>query len=174
VALIEQALGRMAALGPSLSEPQWDALEGPIRQEIFTGLKDVHSVLQTLKQRLQGVVAADALALLPELLRLGIRGGQMPFMNRTDHSLGYAVLNGQTVQGPDLWMFSRPRAEVQSLEFFTDGYMAPGAEVSVASWEAAWQEVELQDPRKTGPWPHIKSSTQGEHWDDRTLLIVRD
>lgn len=174
VALIEHAIGQGAAGGSGLSEPGWDELERATREAIFTGLKDSHSVLETVRQRLEAVVAADALALLPELLRLGIRGGQLPFMNRTDHSLGYAVLNGHKVQGPDLLMFSRPRAAVQSLEFFTDGYMTPGAEVSVASWEAAWLQVEQQDPRKTGTWPHIKSSTQSDHWDDRTLLLLRD
>lgn len=173
VALIKQAHARMAS-GARVSAQALDALEYATRQEVFTGLQDISAVLPTVTQQLQGKVAADALAMLPDLLRLGIRGGQLPFMNRTDHSLGYAVLNGQTVQGPDLLMFSRPRAEVHSLEFFTDGYMLPGADASVASWEAAWQNVEMQDPHKTGAWPNIKSSTQGEHWDDRTLLIARD
>lgn len=174
VALIRQAHARMSAAGASPSEQLLDALEFKTRREVFTGLEDISAVLPTVTQQLQGVVGADALAMLPDLMRLGIRGGQLPFMNRTGHSLGYAVLNGQTVQGPDLLMFSRPRAEVHSLEFFTDGYMTPGAEASVGSWEAAWQQVEAQDPHKTGAWPNIKCSTQGEHWDDRTLLIVRD
>jgi hypothetical protein len=148
VALVRQAHARMAAAGASLSKQLLDALELTTRQEVFTGLQDSRAVLHTVTQ-------------------------QLPFMNLTDHSLGYAVLNGQSVHGPDLLMFSRPRAEVQSLEFFTDGYMTPGAEASIDSWEAAWQQVEQQDPHKTGVWPNIKSSTQGEHWDDRTLLIVR-
>lgn len=173
VALIRQAHARMAAAGGDPSAQLLDALEFKTRQEVFTGLEDISAVLPSVTQQLQVTVASDALAMLPDLLRLGIRGGQLPFMNRTDHSLGYAVLNGQSVQGPDLLMFSRPRDQVHSLEFFTDGYMTPGAEASVASWEAAWQQVEAQDPHKTGAWPNIKSSTQGEHWDDRTLLIAR-
>lgn len=174
VALIKEAHARLFQTGVSPNAQVLDALEFKTRQAVFTGLEDASSVLPSVKQQLQGTVAADALAMLPDLLRLGIRGGQLPFMNRTDHSLGYAVLNGQTVQGPDLLMFSRPRADVRSLEFFTDGYMTPGAEPSVASWEAAWQNIEVQDPHKTEAWPNIKSSTQGEHWDDRTLLIARD
>lgn len=173
VALVRQAHARMAAAGASLSEQLLDALELTTRQEVFTGLQDSRAVLHTVTQQLHGSLSADALAMLPDLLRLGIHGGQLPFMNCTDHSLGYAVLNGQSVRVTDLLMFSRPRAEVQSLEFFTDGYMTPGAEASIDSWEAAWQQVEQQDPHKTGVWPNIKSSTQGEHWDDRTLLIVR-
>lgn len=174
VALIRQAHASLAQAGVSPGAQALDALEFKTRQEVFTGLEDASAALYAVTQQLQGTLAADALAMLPDLLRLGIRGGQLPFMNRTDHSLGYAVLNGQTVQGPDLLMFSRPRAQVHCLEFFTDGYMVPGAEASVASWEAAWQEVEVQDPHKTGAWPNIKSSTQGEHWDDRTLVIARD
>ncbi len=174
VALIRQAHARMAEAGVSPSALDLDALEFKTRHQVFTGLEDTSAVLPAVTQQLQRKLAADALAMLPDLLRLGIRGGQLPFMNRTDHSLGYAVLNGQTVQGPDLLMFSRPRAEVRSLEFFTDGFMTPGAQASVASWEAAWQQVEAQDPHKTGVWPNIKCSTQGEHWDDRTLLIARD
>jgi hypothetical protein len=173
------ALFKRAMASPSVAPDDWISLELRTRQTIAHGMGGALSeeVLQhlscTVSDQLRHLLAPDAVEQIPTLLAQGISKGQPPYMNRPDHSLGYAVLDGNRVQGPDLLVFSRPRAEVDSLEFFTDGYMATGAEPTVASWEAAWLAVETEDPFKIGPFAHIKCSTPHDHWDDRTVLIVR-
>jgi hypothetical protein len=66
----------------------------------------------------------------------------------------------------------RPRASVQTVELFTDGYFELGATPDVAAWEAAFAEVERVDPEKIGRYASVKGSTPGTWTDDRTVVIV--
>ncbi|CAN1498701.1 hypothetical protein MCEMIEM28_00429 [Burkholderiaceae bacterium] len=175
VAMIKKAL----AGKNSLTEAEMTALELKTRQAIAHGLfrkvgpEDIDQLALDIKTSLHDQLLEDAYQALPSLLSKGISTGQPAFMNQCGHSLGYAVMNGHTVQGPDMLLFSRPKSSIQSLEFFTDGYMEPGTDPTIRSWETQWASVEAQDPYKIGPYPHIKCSTLQEHWDDRSVLIVR-
>lgn len=155
------------------------ALEMQTRHAIAHGLTHVldgielDTLVNEVSRSLRSILPADAHPEIRTLLAQGIGRGQPPFMNKKNHGLGYGVLNGQEVHGPDVLVFDRPRSSVHTLEFFTDGYMLPGAETAVQSWEQAWSDIERQDPYKMGPYPHIKCSTLDEYWDDRTVLIVK-
>jgi hypothetical protein len=67
----------------------------------------------------------------------------------------------------------RPKSSFQTLELFTDGYFAPGAVPKVAAWEAAFAEVERDDPDKLHHYPSVKGSIGRIRADDRTVVILR-
>jgi hypothetical protein len=168
------------ALQKKRDEEDWIALELQTRRSIAHGLihvlnkTELDNLVDELTQALRGELPVDAYREIHALLAAGIGLGQPPYMNEKKHCLGFGVLNGDEVQGPDVFIFDRPRSSIHTLEFFTDGYMAPGAETKVKSWEQKWAEIEAQDPYKTGSHPHIKCSTVDEYWDDRTVLIVKN
>ena len=105
------------------------------------------------------------------LLDTGILG-QARFANNMLSPLSYAVLDGFDIPPPLVHVIDRPRAEIHSIELFTDGYFKPGASPSVSSWEAAFIEVERADPEKIGQYPSVKGSSERIRTDDRTVLIV--
>ena len=161
-------------------EEDWIAHELQTRRAISGGLSHVlnnielDNLVDEVSQTLRGELPVDAYREIHALLAAGIGLGQPPYMNEKKHCLGFGVLNGDEVQGPDVLVFDRPRSSIHTLEFFTDGYMAPGAETKVKSWEQTWAEIESLDPYKIGSHPHIKCSTEDEYWDDRTVLIVKN
>ncbi len=168
------------ALQKKRDEEDWIALELQTRRSIAHGLihvlnkTELDNLVDELTQALRGELPVDAHREIHALLAAGIGLGQPPYMNEKKHCLGFGVLNGDEVQGPDVFIFDRPRSSIHTLEFFTDGYMEPGAETKVKSWEQTWAEIESQDPYKIGSHPHIKCSTVDEYWDDRTVLIVKN
>ena len=163
-----------------MGKKDWVTLELQTRHSIAHGLlhaidnTELDNLVDAVSQALRSELPVDPCREIHALLAAGIGRGQPPFMNEKEHYLGFGVLNGDEVQGPDVLIFDRPRSSIHTLEFFTDGYMEPGAEPKVESWEQAWTEIEFQDPYKIGSHPHIKCSTLDEHWDDRTVLIVKN
>jgi hypothetical protein len=107
------------------------------------------------------------------LLAGGIVGGQGVHQNNPDSVLGYSALDGFAVPPHLIRVLERPRAEVATLELFTDGYFRPGEEFGVASWEAAFREVERTDAEKVRTHLAPKGSTPRAFADDRTYLGVR-
>ncbi len=91
------------------------------------------------------------------LLDTGI-SGQARFANNMASPLSYAVLDGFDVPLPLVQVFDRPRAELRSIELFTDGYFKPGATPALSDWEAAFADVERVDPEKIGRYPSVKGS----------------
>ena len=160
-----------------------DALEIATRQLVFKGLAQPHafSVSEAQVLALIGQVSAacaqllksDALACIPDLVRRGISGGQYQFSNQTGHSLAYATLDGTVTRGPDMCHFSRPLAQLQSIELFTDGYMScPTSGISVQDWEATFFQAEAQDPHKIAKYAGVKGSTEAYFSDDRSVLVL--
>jgi hypothetical protein len=106
------------------------------------------------------------------LLDTGI-SGQTRFANNTASPLSYAVLDGLEIPPPLVHVFDRPRATVRSIELFTDGYFKTGATPTLSDWEAAFTEVERDDPEKVGRYPSVKGSSARMRTDDRTVLIIQ-
>jgi hypothetical protein len=69
-------------------------------------------------------------------------------------------------------VIDRERSTVRSIELFTDGYFEPAADPSIASWEAAFREVERIDPEKIDRYPSVKGSSPGRYADDRTVVVI--
>ncbi len=159
-----------------------DALEQQTRQLVFKGLAgcdpqllsapDVAQLLAQAQAACAPRLQPDAIAQVPQLLLAGIAGGQYGYCNRTDHSLGYAVLDGTHTHGPNVLSLSRRKSEVRSIELFTDGYMSCPAGTSVRDWEAEFFRVEAEDFHKCGAFAGVKGSTSTQFSDDRSVLTV--
>ena len=131
-------------------------------------LKTVYArALERCRKLLPNVPEAD----LRRLLDGGI-AAQGRFQNNTVSPLSYAVLDGFSIPLSLVQVIDRPRASIQSIELFTDGYFKPGAAPDIAAWEAAFAEVERTDPGKIGPYPSVKGSSTRMRTDDRTVVIV--
>ncbi len=158
------------------------ALEQQTRQLVFKGLGQADPALLAVSEVAQLLALAqaacaprlqpDAIAQVPQLLLAGIAGGQYGYCNRTDHSLGYAVLDGTHTQGSDVLSLSRRKSEVHSIELFTDGYMSCPTGTSVPDWEAEFFRVEAEDFHKCGAFAGVKGSTSTQFSDDRSVLTV--
>jgi hypothetical protein len=130
---------------------------------------------------LHAAVLAECLRAMPHLpadvvsalLVGGIVGGQGIHQNNPDSVLGYSGLDGFPVPLQLIRVLERPRAEVITVELFTDGYFQCGEAFGVASWEAAFREVERTDAEKVRTQLSPKGSTPRAFADDRTYLGVR-
>jgi hypothetical protein len=173
VRLATRALLRLQGL-------QGDDLEAATRELVFKGLDpsrqtafsraQVEQIVDQVIMACQGQLMPDAMDCLPDMVSRGIAGGQYQFANQSGHSLAYASVDGSQTRGKDLLYFSRPMADVQSIELFTDGYMScPQGGVSVMDWEANFAKDEAQDPEKIGRYAGVKGSTQAYFSDDRTV-----
>ena len=162
---------------------QGDALETATRELVFKGLHpsrqsvlsraQVEQIVDQVSMACQGQLMPDAMDCLADMVSRGISGGQYQFANQSGHSLAYASVDGSQTRGKDLRYFSRPMADVQSIELFTDGYMScPQGGVSVMDWEANFAKDEAQDPEKIGRYAGVKGSTQAYFSDDRTVLSL--
>jgi hypothetical protein len=110
--------------------------------------------------------------LVSDLLAGGILHGQGVHQNNAASVLGYSCLDGFPVPRALVRELVVPRAEVHTVELFTDGYMRPGGRVGVAAWEAAFAEVERADPAKVLDYLSVKGSTAHTWSDDRTYVAV--
>ncbi len=153
---------------------------------VFNGLQRLHPDMQPWLDEagledLRQDYLAQAMRDFPEvppadleiLIDGGIIEGQGRFQNNTESPLSYCVLDGFDVPLSLVQIFDRPKAEIRTLELFTDGYFAPGAEPTIDAWEAAFAEVERQDPDKRHAYPSVKGTIGRICADDRTVVIVR-
>lgn len=152
---------------------------------VFNGLARLHpemrpwldeTALADLRQRCIAA-AVQRFAHVPRgdiemLVDGGIIEGQGRFQNNTLSPLSYCVLDGFPVPMQLVRVIDRPLAGLQTLELFTDGYFSPGAEPTVAAWEAAFREVERTDPDKLGAYPSVKGTVGRVRADDRTVVII--
>lgn len=139
----------------------------------------------TAQADLVALIEARALAacraLLPDvpeteltlLIEDGISHGQGQFQNITGPVLGYGAIDGFAVPGCYVETRSYPLSDIETIELFSDGYFKPGSGFGVAAWEAAFQEVEAEDPHKIGRYMSTKGTTASQLTDDRSYLGVR-
>ena len=64
------------------------------------------------------------------------------------------------------------RAEVVTLEMFSDGYLEAPAEVTVAAWEEGHASLEARDFHHINDPAAVKGSTSTHFFDDRTIAIL--
>jgi hypothetical protein len=107
------------------------------------------------------------------LIEGGIANGQGRFQNIVGPYLGYGGIDGFTI--PERYVDSRSYAlaGIETVELFSDGYFKPGEGFGVAAWEAAFAEVEAEDPHKIGRYMSTKGTSAAVLTDDRTYLGVR-
>jgi hypothetical protein len=85
-----------------------------------------------------------------------------------------AAIDGYCGAQPPLWSTLLPWGSFRTLELFSDGYVTPPTEVSIAAWEAGVRHMNDVDPHRVGAFPAVKGVIPGGHHDDRTIVILRD
>ncbi|KQX34923.1 hypothetical protein ASD04_16210 [Devosia sp. Root436] len=125
--------------------------------------------LSASREHLPGVPESELLLLIQH----GISHGQGKFQNVTEPVLGYGGIDGFAVPGRFVETRSYPLADIHTIELFSDGYFKPGTGFGVASWEAAFQDVEAEDFHKIGRYMSTKGTTSTQLTDDRSYLGVR-
>lgn len=106
------------------------------------------------------------------LIAHGIVGGQGVHQNNPASPLGYSCLDGFPIPPRFIRQDTLRRADLHTIELFTDGYFRPGDGFGVAAWEAAFREVEREDPAKVDRYLSPRGSAGGRWADDRTYLGV--
>lgn len=171
-------------IGETMTDPA--SLERVARQVTWHGTSQspdgLAPVLDAAKlARIEAMAIAANAARLPHvprkdvenLVRGGIVNAQGGYQNETGEVLGYSCLDGYDVPESLVHREQVSLSGLDTIELFSDGYFAPGAGFGVASWEAAFAEVEREDPSKTGRYMSVKGSSGGVYADDRTYLGVR-
>jgi hypothetical protein len=135
------------------------------------------AVIEEIERRALSAVRAH-LPQAPEaevmkLIQHGISNGQGDFQNVDEPYFGYGGIDGFPVPARHVESRTYRRADVETIELFSDGYFKPGAGFGVAAWEAAFAEVEAEDVHKIGRYMSTKGTTAAMLTDDRTYLGVR-
>jgi hypothetical protein len=149
---------------------------GTRHQEPNSRSGDVHIVAE-----IEGRALAACKLHLPDvpeneilsLIHGGICFAQGDFQNVTEPVLGYGGLDGFGVPARYIETRSYALQDVETIELFSDGYFKLGEEFGVASWEAAFAEVEAEDFHKIDRYMSTKGTTDVMLTDDRTYLGVR-
>ena len=131
---------------------------------------------ETIRRRvldtITGLIGEVPVVEIERLIATGIAGAQRSFANRTDLALGYGILDGFDVPVEHVYHSLRPIDAIERIELFSDGYFKGGDDFGIASWEAAFREVEDEDPHKIGAYMSTKGTTSASWTDDRTYLGV--
>ena len=121
----------------------------------------------TVRARVQGPAAQIEAAFATGLL------GNRRSRSTADPLFGPAI-DGYCGAQPALWSGLLPWGQFRTAELFSDGYVAPPADVSIAAWEAHVRHMNATDPHRVGAFPAVKGAAPGGHHDDRTVIILRD
>ncbi|MGF9565925.1 protein phosphatase 2C domain-containing protein [Neorhizobium sp. JUb45] len=154
-----------------------DEAEMATRKVIFDGLDAAVETGRLTEADASAAIAAavSAAATSPKIAATFLKGGirtQFHYANSTQ-LLGYASINGKDIIVDGITDVLLPKAEVKSIEIFSDGYVSiPTDGIQVGDWEAEFERVEAADFHKTGAFPAVKGSTSAESCDDRTILCA--
>lgn len=106
------------------------------------------------------------------LLRGGLQS-QFHLANALGSQLGYGVLNGARPDSSHAIDIRVSYQDLATIEIFSDGYLSPPKEVTIAAWEDNHAAIERQDPHKISKALAVKGSTETQYFDDRTIAILR-
>ena len=157
-----------------------DEVESLTRRGIFLGFDNAikDGILSAARAQtiVDETIAATGLGNIGMIVADFLRGGiqtQHRFGNSVGNSLCYDTMNGTAQQLNSAQDFKRAKADVTSIEIFTDGYPSLPNCVSLVAWEAEFQVAEEHDFNKTNRFARVRGSTTAEFYDDRTVIILR-
>lgn len=157
-----------------------DAVERAARQVILLGFQQAcEDGLMTREQAgkiVDSVCREPRFSPFSDHARHFLVGGiQTQFMlaNNAVSPLGYGALNGTQPLLNEIVEVRLPKAEVRSLELFSDGYFSVPEGTTAAAWEAEFERVEREDYHKIGAYCGVKGSTAEEFSDDRTVICLQ-
>jgi hypothetical protein len=91
---------------------------------------------------------------------------QYKLWNNPDHELGFSYVNGHDVPEKFIRVYRFLLADVHTLEIFSDGYPLVPEALTLEAWEAAYAQVEAEDPERYLKYLSTKSK------DDRSVMII--
>ncbi|GLQ75939.1 hypothetical protein GCM10007932_53020 [Vibrio penaeicida] len=156
-----------------------DALEQLTREMSFHGLErglkcqfiskhDVDTILaEVLDQHSQVAGSED----IEQFVLKGIVS-QKAYANREGHALGFSTLNGSVPLMDDVIDTTISLDDVNTLEFFTDGYLTIPHGTKIQDWEKEHSRIEELDFAKVSSCKNLKGSTTTEFFDDRSVISV--
>ncbi|MBL4787052.1 MAG: hypothetical protein JKY49_16695 [Cohaesibacteraceae bacterium] len=156
-----------------------DGLEMRTRRIIFEGLARAVSegilveddASAIILRTIESTHLQDHAVLVREFLLKGIQF-QQTYANDPVHPLRFTAMNGYRPVGNEIIDMRIPKADLQTIEIFTDGYYSIPAQTGVSAWEEEHARVEAVDFHKTGDFAAVKGSTGEEFSDDRTILTL--
>ncbi|MGJ8583426.1 MAG: hypothetical protein ACSHXD_04985 [Marinosulfonomonas sp.] len=156
-----------------------DTVEAMARRSIFLGLGTAISEGAITQARASDIVKlainAAQLHAVADIVETFLMDGiqkQFTFGNAVGSPLCFDTINGTTPQGGELQDFVRKKADVTSIELYTDGYPSPPPDISVAAWETAFHAAEAADFHKIDQFATVKGSTSTEFYDDRSVIVL--
>lgn len=162
-ATCEALAGAMTWQGTRNQDPAGPTADPAVIEAIET------RALAACRRHLPGVPEPELLL----LIRQGISHGQGEFQNVTGPVLAYGGIDGFPIPDRLIETRSYALADIETIELFSDGYFKPGSGFGVAAWEAAFAEVEAEDPHKIGRYMSTKGTNGAALTDDRSYLGVR-
>lgn len=147
----------------------FDGHHAAVAHGILTA-QEVEAIHDTLCARFDALTHPDDLRWF---LNAGIRE-QHNFANCTDHPMGFSTLNEDPTSLTDIIDKRMARAEVDSIEIFSDGYFAHPTHVDLAAWEDAFTKTEAEDFHKLHRFANVKGSTRDEFADDRAIIVAQN
>ncbi len=95
------------------------------------------------------------------------------YFNNPDNPLGLGIIDGDKVPEKFIKIYMFNKADVHTLEIFSDGYYLLPEVANIEVWEKAFLTAEKEDPLRWEKYPAVKASTPEQFSDDRTILIAK-
>lgn len=175
-------LGRVAVFNHLVQNADdTDTVEKTARQAILLGFD--HAVETGVIDRAfaekvtEDTIERTGLQAQADIVRGFLAGGiqtQFRFGNATGSALCFDTMNGTMPLLGETLDQRRPKADIRSIEIFSDGYVDLPEQAHVSSWEALFEQTEKDDFHKIGRYAGVKGSTREEVFDDRTVIVLRD
>lgn len=175
-------LGRVAVFNHLAGKADdLDEVEKTARQAILLGFD--HAVgAGVIDQSLADAITQDTiertgLQAQADTVRAFLAGGiqtQFRFGNATGSVLCFDTMNGTMPVLGETRDLRRSKADIRSIEIFSDGYVDMPERACVTAWESLFEQTENEDFHKTGRYAGVKGSTRDEVFDDRTVIVLRD
>lgn len=114
----------------------------------------------------EGMTEKEAAALGRNAI-LDSLNGQWKLWNNDQHPQGFGYVNGHNVPDKFVRVYEFMLDEVDTLELVTDGYPKVADKPTIESWEAAYEDVQRDDPYRYLQYPATKPA------DDRCVAVIR-
>lgn len=156
-----------------------DTLELAVRRAIFLGL-DLAMADGVIQQQDADAIVAQAVRATEtadhaDTVRVFLRGGirtQHLHGNTTGDPFSFDTMNGTEPTFAKIIDETHAKADVHTIEIFSDGYLTLPEATDAAAWEAAFRQAEAEDFHNIGRHATVKGATSAEHFDDRTLVSL--
>lgn len=157
-----------------------DEAEMATRRAIFLGLDQAiaeNKVTTTLAHQIMehAILNCNLLDYSDAVRNFLTRGicKQYHYANRPGYIFSFDTMNG-TPPCLGQWIDQRySKEEIHSIEIFSDGFPTPPKTINLADWQSTFNKIEREDFHMLGDFASVKGATSAEHYDDRSIVILK-